>query len=531
MKPLPIHKRQRRTKRRIHAASVIFGSFISAFAIIFVQGVYWAFQPAEQPQVIIEVSDLKSHVEIPEVIRVASRIAPNTYFLGDDGPTGFEYQLAEQFSKSLGSQLVIDASASNEEIYSKVEKNLVSFASAALKENDFNRHKFIFSESYYQTQPIVVYKVGSQRPRSLKDLSNKNIVVLAKSQFTDLLRNLQFEDPSIRWREINHSNYSNLLELVANGEADLTIIDDHEFYLRIGQFPQLKRAIDFGDRSALRWIFPYTESGKYLRDKANAFLADMEQKKVISNLVDQHFGYSSVASQVSSNEFNKDIRTKLSKYLPMIQETADQFDLDWRFLAAMSYQESGWNPKAVSPTGVRGMMMLTQRTAKEMGVKNRIDAQQSLYGGAKYYKHLYNRMRKLVEEPDLTWFTLAAYNVGYGHMLDARKLARMKGLNPDRWYDIRQVLPLLSQPEWYRKTYYGYARGSEPVDYVNQIKNYYSVLAWRDIEQDIPLYSDDIFNIVSADQLIEDESTLTKNSMPPATAIKQSPALTESVSL
>ncbi|WP_461536773.1 transglycosylase SLT domain-containing protein [Spongorhabdus nitratireducens] len=165
-------------------------------------------------------------------------------------------------------------------------------------------------------------------------------------------------------------------------------------------------------------------------------------------------------------------RQRLPQYESLFRQAAHQYALDWQLLAAVSYQESHWHPKAKSPTGVRGLMMLTRQTAKELGINNRLDPAQSVKGGACYLRKLHDRLPKEIQEPDRTWMALAAYNVGYGHLQDARELTRRKGMNPNHWHEVMHILPLLEDPQWHGKTRYGYARGREPVKYVEQIRSF-----------------------------------------------------------
>jgi len=127
------------------------------------------------------------------------------------------------------------------------------------------------------------------------------------------------------------------------------------------------------------------------------------------------------------------------------QQAAQQHGVDWRLLAAMGYQESKWDPHAVSFTGVRGLMQLTEDTASRMRAGDRRDPRSSIFGAAKYLAMLMRDMPRRIPEPDRTWFAVAAYNVGLGHVEDARVLAQQAGRNPDRWEDVREFLPLLSQ--------------------------------------------------------------------------------------
>jgi membrane-bound lytic murein transglycosylase F len=166
--------------------------------------------------------------------------------------------------------------------------------------------------------------------------------------------------------------------------------------------------------------------------------------------------------------------------LPVFQEVALAYDLDWRLLAAIGYQESHWDPDAASVTGVRGVMMLTQRTATQLGVTDRLDPEQSIEGGARYFKQMRKRLPGRIPEPDRSWMALAAYNMGMGHLRDARKLTQQQGGNPDRWQDVNERLPLLSQEKYYRETRYGYARGYEARQYVENIRRYYDALIWME---------------------------------------------------
>ena len=155
---------------------------------------------------------------------------------------------------------------------------------------------------------------------------------------------------------------------------------------------------------------------------------------------------------------------------PLFEKYAQE--IDWRLLAAISYQESHWDAQATSPTGVRGLMMLTKNTAQSLGLTDRTDAEQSISGGARYLQDMMSKVPDTVPEGERIWFALAAYNMGYAHMLDARALTVKTKGNPDSWADVKQRLPLLSQKPWYKKLTYGYARGHEAYAYVENIRKY-----------------------------------------------------------
>ena len=185
-----------------------------------------------------------------------------------------------------------------------------------------------------------------------------------------------------------------------------------------------------------------------------------------------------VLGYVGAYTFAKHLQQRLPKYEQHFRQSGTKLEADWRLLAAIGYQESMWQPDATSKTGVRGLMMLTNRTAQAMGVANRLDPKQSIQGGSKYYVQIKDELPDSIKDPDRMWFALAAYNIGGAHLDDARKMAEQQGLNPNKWLDVKKMLPRLSQKQYYRKTRYGYARGGETVHFVQNVRRYYDILTW-----------------------------------------------------
>lgn len=186
---------------------------------------------------------------------------------------------------------------------------------------------------------------------------------------------------------------------------------------------------------------------------------------------------------VSTRTFINNVLNRLPQYRDLFETAAEEQGLDWRLLAATAYQESLWNPEAVSPTGVKGLMMLTKITAQELGIVDRLDPQQSVTGGARYLSILENRVPERIASPDRLWMALGSYNIGSGHLEDARILTQKFGANPDKWQDVSKHLPLLARSKWHRQTKHGYARGGEPVQYVRNIRSYYEILVWLTSKQ------------------------------------------------
>jgi membrane-bound lytic murein transglycosylase F len=208
----------------------------------------------------------------------------------------------------------------------------------------------------------------------------------------------------------------------------------------------------------------------------NAFFAASRTDGLVEGVLERYYGNRERFDYLLSRNFMAHVESRLPRYLEWFRDAAARYQLDWRLLAAMGYQESKWNPGAVSFTGVRGLMQLTEGTASLVRAGDRLDPRASIFGGAKYLAQLMRTVPERIPEPDRTWFAVAAYNVGFGHVEDARILAQQAGKDPDSWEDVRRFLPLLSQERWYTRTRRGYARGWEPVRYVDNVQAYLNIL-------------------------------------------------------
>jgi len=284
--------------------------------------------------------------------------------------------------------------------------------------------------------------------------------------------------PQLTWIEREDAEVSELVEMVERGEIDFTMIDSNEFEALAGFYPNVAAAFDMGQPQELAWAFARYSDNSLIQEARNFFQL-MKESGLLSQLEERYYGHLSHIDNVGTLTFLRQADERLEKYQDLFTSTAEEHDLDWRLLAAIGYQESHWRPKAKSRTGVRGLMMLTRTTAKEMGVTNRLDPTQSIKGGSAYFAKLKKRFDHIAE-PDRTWIALAAYNVGPGHVRDAQKITEMQGGDPHRWMDLKERLPLLAQKKWHKKTQYGYARGHEPVTYVQNIRRFYDLLVWRD---------------------------------------------------
>jgi membrane-bound lytic murein transglycosylase F len=411
-------------------------------------------------------------------ITVITRNSPTTYYKHRNGPMGFEYELAKLFANHIGAKLQMKSVFTLDEIFSSLDNNTADLAAAGLTQTPARDAKYQASQSYNDVKQLLLYRYGTYRPRKVEQLVGKDIWVVADSSHAENLRLLQQEIPELKWTESSEVEALDLLERLENNEIEHTIIDSNEYDTHKASFTRIGVALTISKPQKITW---YTSKNNPITKQIDDFFNQIKKDGTLKSLLNNHYGHANTVSNTGSRTFAKQIRDVYPKYEGLIKEIATQEATDWALLAAVSYQESHWNPKARSPTGVRGMMMLTRITAKEMKIENRLDARQSLVGGTRYLNKLKRRLPNDIEDPDRTWFALAAYNVGMGHLEDARKITEKQGGDPHLWIDVMQRLPLLRKHAYYSKTRYGYARGEEPVNYVQRIRHYYNILKWNEI--------------------------------------------------
>ncbi len=412
------------------------------------------------------------------VLRVLTRNSPATYFQDRNGETGFEYELVKRFADDLGVELKIETADNLDEIFTRLnQENGPALAAAGLVSSKGRMNQARFSQSYLEVTPQIIYRNGENRPTRPESLLNKRIMVLKGSSHAEQLATLKGQFPELTYEESDAVEIVDLLRMVDEGQIDLTLVDSNELAMNQVYFPNVRVAFDFGDANTLGWALPPGTDDSLLKE-VNAFLERVKINGVLQRLKDRYYGHVDVLGYVGAYTFAKHLQQRLPRYEQHFRQNGKTYELDWRLLAAIGYQESLWQPNATSKTGVRGLMMLTQNTAEAMGVSNRLDPKQSINGGSKYFASILENLAPELTEPDRTWFALAAYNIGIAHLGDARKLAEAEGLDPNKWLSIKTILPRLSQKKWYSKTKYGYARGGETVHFVQNIRRYYDILTW-----------------------------------------------------
>ncbi len=439
---------------------------------------------------------LNQILESGEIVMV-TRNSSTTYYDTPEGKTGFEYELAKRFADSLGVKLKVLTSNNLDNIFAMLKSGEAHFAAAGLSITESRKKQVRFTASYMEVNEQLIYNNQSTRPKKIEDLQNGILEVIDGSSHLESLQHLKNTHPELTWNIQSDTESEQLLYLVENKVIDYTIADSNEVSLNQRFLLELRSAFNISDPKKLAWAFPKIKDSS-LYDKAMSFFWRNLNNHEVAHLIEKHYGHVNKFDYVGNMIYNRHIVTRLRKYQSMFHDAAKKYELDWKLIAAMGYQESHWNPKAKSRTGVRGMMMLTRETASIVGVKNRIDAKSSIFGGAKYLDRIRKRFPDDLKEPDRTWFAMAAYNVGYYHVTDAQKILVKQGKDPNKWTNMQHALPLLAKKKYYKKTKYGYARGWEPVKYVTNIRRYYDILKYQTSKDDIKIKETkrDIFAII-----------------------------------
>ncbi|WP_229007043.1 membrane-bound lytic murein transglycosylase MltF [Methylophilus sp. Leaf408] len=415
----------------------------------------------------------------PYTIRFVTINSPDTYFIdSQNNYAGLEYDLAKRFVDFLGSPYKLEfiVVESFDKVFPALMRGEADIAAADISITASRKRQFLFGPAFNQVQSMVVYnRDHNSEPVKPDALFNKRIVLPKSTSFVERMRELQSQHPQLTWRETEKLSSEQLIEAVARNEIDFTVADNHLLAIMQYLYPQLDAGLMLGPVDKIAWALNKF-SGEEKLKQVQAFFKKIEKDGTLRNLLDRYYGHTKRLKQVDVATFLSKSNTLLPRYVRLFKSAQEITDIDWRLLAALSYQESHWDNYSTSPTNVRGLMMLTEQTSNMMNVTNRLDPQQSIMAGAKFMLWLKDRLPSRIPEPDRTFMTLAAYNNGVGHLEDARIIAQRLGLNPDSWADVKRGYQLLNDPAHYVNAKHGYCSCGAPVIYTELVRSYYQIM-------------------------------------------------------
>ncbi|HMA63072.1 MAG TPA: membrane-bound lytic murein transglycosylase MltF [bacterium] len=412
-----------------------------------------------------------------DTLRILTDNNFNCYYLYRNRPMGFEYDLARSFADYLGVELKVINPDWNE-MFSSLHNNKGDIIAANLTITDNRKEHVDFSRGYLAVQQHIIKHYDNRSVETMEDLNGKKIHIREGTSYHQRLKELKSRGLDVELVLYKDLPTEEFIRMVADKEIELTVSDSHIARLNRRYYPEIRISVPIEEKQWLGWA---VEEGNHdLRDAINDFFKKIKDNGQFGKIYEKYFANIEIFDYVDIIKFHQRVRSRLPKYKSLIQNQAQKYDFDWRLIAAIIYQESHYNPRARSFTGVKGLMQVTLRTAREMGIRNRLDPVQSIKGGIKYLNKIYQRFDN-IEGLDRMKFTMASYNIGYGHVRDAQKIAQEKGLEPTKWSSLEQTLPLLRYRKYYKDTKYGYARGTEPVRYVNRVMTYYDILRQKSI--------------------------------------------------
>lgn len=423
---------------------------------------------------------------------VATRAGAAIYHLAADGSlSGLEVDLVQRFAEELHKPVRFMVMKSLAEVRWALYSRRAHFAAAGLIDNPRWHADARFTGPYRRVTPEVVYSVRHQRRLDdVDELEGVQLAVISDSAHAEMIEDLRRHGhPGIRMLRVDAgTDPVDLLARVESGEIAYAVADSHQLQLAQQFYPSLAVAFELGPPQRLCWAFPLGREDALYR-RATEFFARIAVNGELTRLAERYYGHLGMLSYQDVAGLLERRLSVLPRFAPLFKRAQLQTGLDWRLLAALAYQESKWDPQATSATGVRGIMMLTADTADALGVDNRLDPEQAIPAAARYLVQLIDALPPRVLDPDRLWLALAAYNVGATHLEDARTLAQRQGLNPAFWVDIKRMLPNLARPEVFSDLKAGFARGNEPVSFVDSVRGYYDILRRFEPEYQPPLSS------------------------------------------
>src|SRR5574340_73637 len=409
-------------------------------------------------------------------LRVGTRNSPASYYITHDGePAGFEHDLIQAFGQSQNWSLSWVEQPHLKTLFEMLDSNQIHLVAAALPQAVVKDRQLIAGPVLFETPVHIVYRTSDKAPRSMAELSGKRLALITGSGHIAILMSQKRKYPELTWETLDHVWPEELLAQLQAGKYDAVVINGMDFDSLRNFYPELAVAFDIGDTQKIVWALS-KRSSQAMRNALARFVEQVRKDGTLMRIYERYFGH---VRRLASSDILGIMERRPERLPPLrahFHEAQTLTGFDWRLLAAIGYQESQWNPYATSPTGVRGLMMLTTETADRMGVVDRLNARQSILGGARYLAMLRESLPARIPEPDRTWLALAAYNQGQGHLEDARRIPQARGGNPDSWADVKEALPYLTRGTYASVMKYGYARGVEALHFAENVRNYYDIL-------------------------------------------------------
>lgn len=397
----------------------------------------------------------------------------NSYYIYKETPMGFEYDLAKAFADYLGVSLEVRTPGWNN-LFSALEQREGDFIAAGMTRTRKRERLADFSDRYLAVRQHLIVHKTERNVKTMKDLAGRTLHVREGTTYQQRLEELRADGIDLQLVLHKNTPTEELIEKVARREIAMTVADSTIAMLNRRYYPDIRIAFPIEEEQHLAWAVRRGDRG--LKNAINRFFDESMETGAFIKIYNRYYTAVETFDYAEIKRFHQRLYSRLPQFRNTIERESDRHGFDWQMIAAVIYQESHFDPYAQSPTNAKGLMQLTQATSDEMGVTDRFDSEQNIAGGVAYLAKLVERFDDIEDPRTRLIFALASYNIGYGHVRDAQQIAQEQGLDPTRWQSLKNALPLLRNRAYYEKTTYGYARGTDPVRYVERILTYYDIL-------------------------------------------------------
>ena len=411
-------------------------------------------------------------------LRLITSNSINTYYYYEKKPTGFEYDLAMEFAKYLNVDLDIVTPGWNN-MFTYLDQGKGDFIASGLAITKERLGDATFSIPYMTIQQRIVHHNLIFGPKNIDDMMFRTFHIRRGTSYHSRLEKIK--KSGIDFNYILHDNIptEELIAMVNNRKIKFTIADSNIALLSQRYYPDIRIGIPIQEKESLAWAVRKNDTD--MVTEINRFFLYANENGILKDITDKYYENTRNFDVYELKKFHESVRDRLPKYRKTIQEESKKYNFDWRLVAAIVYQESHFNPNAKSFTNVRGLMQVTDTTAREMGITNRLNPEQSIRAGIKYLDRMYQKFAHIEDNYQRMLFALASYNIGYGHVMDALGIAEKRNLDINTWQALKTTLPLLSKSKHYKTTKHGYARGWEPIQYIERILTFFDILKQKTI--------------------------------------------------
>lgn len=412
-----------------------------------------------------------------------------SYFLYKGQPMGYEYDLLKRFAQHLNLELEVVIVKDIDELITKLNQGEGDVLAHGLAMTSKRQASVTFTNYLYLTKQVLVqkkpdswrnmhwHKLENSLIQDAVELLQDTVSIRKGSSYGERIANLSEElGGNIAIQTLpGEMATDEIIKQVAKGNIKYTIADNNIAKIMASYYPILDVEVPVSFSQRIGWAT--RKNSPELLKAANLWLEDIKKEVDYNVIYNKYFKNKKNFRRRVKSDFYSLNKEKISPYDDLIQTHSKKIDWDWRLVASLIYQESRFDPNNSSWANAKGLMQLMPKTAKELGVKNRSNPKQSIRGGTKYLNQIWQRFETIEDSIQRTKFTMASYNCGLYHVKDAQKLAKKRGLNPSIWDEnVEKMILALSHPKNYNDPVvkYGYVRGIEPYNYVNQIFERYA---------------------------------------------------------